>query len=220
MTQKKSKSVTAFLLQFSLMATPAGLLILLPGCDSGNKATQQSASANTTATLGGLVKDQHGPIYDALIEVHDSTDKVVAKTRLTGQSDQYSVTVPAGTSYPIVLVATPPEGSMRAPVKAVINSSLADTMDISDVSTLVVDLAIGMGGLTEANIAKASGGAIGLRQRQGVSAGAGGGGAGAGQSGGGVGHGGHGGHDMSGMGGSTGSTDGSGSSSSGDGMKH
>jgi hypothetical protein len=109
---------------------------------------------------------------------------------------------------------------MAEPVKAVVNSPLADSMDISDVSTLVVDMALSMGGLTEANIAKASGGAIGLRQRQGVSAGSGGGGAGPGQSGGGVGHGGHGGHDMSGMGGANTAGDSASSSPSEESMNH
>lgn len=197
------------ILKSTLCAASFTLLTVIAGCDNSStgKSMQQTSPATTETTLSGLVKNQHGPIYNARIEVHDSNDQVVATTRLNGQSEQYSVTVPAGTRYPIVLVAIPPEGSTIEPVKAVVTSSLADAMDISDVSNLVVDLANSMGGLTEANIAKASGGAIGLRQRQGVSAGAGGGGAGAGQSGGGVGHGGHGGHDMSGMGGSTGTSE-------------
>lgn len=208
MTQKKSKMVSTRLFQITLCAASMTLMAALPGCDSGSsgKGSQMSSPASSASKLEGVVKNQHGPIRSARIEVRDRNDQVVATSQLNGQSDQYSVTVPAGTLYPIVLIATPPESSMMEPVKAVVTSSLADSIDISDVSTLVVDMALSMGGLTETNIAKASGGAIGLRQRQGVSAGAGGGGAGPGQSGGGVGHGGHGGHDMSGMGGAPGAT--------------
>lgn len=177
--------------------------LLAAGCDSGSSSSGGSLSAPATeaAHIAGNVQDVHGPIMDGTVEVKDSGGRVVATVTLNGSSNHYSVTVPAGTSYPILLTATPPAGTNFQVVKAVVTSPLADRMDITDVTTLVVDSAQALGGLTEQNIAKASGAAIGLRQRQGVSAAAGGGGAGAGQSGGGVSRGGHGGHDMSGMGG-------------------
>jgi hypothetical protein len=152
------------------------------------------------AKIEGNVSDVHGPINSGKLEVKDKNDKVVLTQNLDGQSSHFSLTVPAGTAYPILLVVTPPPGPVSQVVRAVVTSPLADRMDITDITSLVVDAAFALGGLTEQNIAKASGGAIGLRQRQGVSAGAGGGGAGAGQSGGGVSRGGHGGHDMSGGG--------------------
>ncbi|CAI8928743.1 hypothetical protein [Methylocaldum szegediense] len=170
----------------------AGLLMI--GCDAGPSGSS-SAPATSEAKISGIVQDQHGPITDAKIEVRDKNGQLVTTTELSNGSNQYSVTIPAGTVYPILLTATPnnPEPG-RDPVKAVVTSALADHIDITDVTTIVVDSAMTLGGLTEANIAKASGGAIGLRQRQGVSAAAGGGGAGPGQSGGGVSRGGHGGH--------------------------
>lgn len=174
---------------------------LTTGCDSGPSSSGSSAPANMQAKIEGMVQDIHGPIKEGKIEVHDKSGQLVTSFQLDGSSNRYSITVPAGTSYPILLTATPVPGSNADVVKAVVTSPLADRMDITDVTTLVVDSAIALGGLTEANIAKASGGAIGLRQRQGVSAGAGGGGMGPGQSGGGAGRGGHAGHDMSGMGG-------------------
>jgi hypothetical protein len=167
---------------------------LLTGCDAGPGGSA-SAPAMSEAKISGNVQDQHGPVVDAKIEVRDKNGQLVTTTDLPSTSNQYSITVPAGTAYPILLTATPnnPDPG-RGPVKAVVTSSLADRMDITDVTTIVVDSAMTLGGLTEENIAKASGGAIGLRQRQGVSAAAGGGGAGPGQSGGGVSRGGHGGH--------------------------
>lgn len=167
---------------------------LLAGCDAGPGGSS-SAPAMSEAKISGNVQDQHGPVTDAKIEVRDKNGQLVTTTEVTSTSNQYSITVPAGTAYPIVLTATPNNPAPgRGPVKAVVTSSLADRMDITDVTTIVVDSAMTLGGLTEANIAKASGGAIGLRQRQGASAAAGGGGAGPGQSGGGVSRGGHGGH--------------------------
>ena len=150
----------------------------------------------------------------------DKNGQIVLTTTLSGNSNHYSITVPAGTAYPILLVATPAPGTNSQVVRAVVTSSLADRMDITDITTLVVDAAEQIGGLTPENIAKASGGAIGLRQRQGVSAGAGGGGSGAGQSAGGVSRGGHGGHDMSNMGGGAQDSSTEGADKSMPGMNH
>lgn len=183
--------------------------VLATGCGSGPSGGggSSSAPASEAAQISGNVQDQHGPIMEGKVEVHDKSGQLVASTTLSGNSNHYSINVPAGAAYPIVLSATPLAGTNSVPVKAVVTSPLADRMDITDVTTIVVDSAISLGGLTAENIAKASGAAIGLRQREGVSAGAGGGGGGAGQSGGGVSRGGHGGHDMSNMGGGTGGTD-------------
>ena len=205
MTQQQSDKTPFPLLKSSLCALSIAVAsILASGCDSGPSGGGgggASAPASEEAKIAGNVQDQHGPIMDAKIEVRDKNSQLVASTQLSGNSNHYSITVPAGATYPIVLTATPAAGSNSAPVKAVVTSPLADRMDITDVTTIVVDSALSLGGLSAENIAKASGAAIGLRQREGVSAGAGGGGAGPGQSGGGVSRGGH---DMSGMGGGTG----------------
>jgi hypothetical protein len=177
--------------------------ILMTGCDGGSSGSSSgsgSSAISAEAKIKGNVSDVHGPITQGVLEVKDKNDTVVLTQSLNGQSNHFEITVPAGTAYPILLVVTPPPGPVSQVVRAVVTSPLADQMDITDITSLVVDAAFALGGLTESNIAKASGGAIGLRQRQGVSAGAGGGGMGPGQSGGGVSAGGHGGHDMSGGG--------------------
>jgi hypothetical protein len=184
----------------SLRIAPAALAIsvlgfgAVVGCgDSGTSGS--SASKAMEARISGNINDQHGPIMNSRLEVTDKSGSVVVKTELVN-SNSYNIVVPASASYPIVFTAYP-QGASAAnstPVKAVVNSPLADRMDVTDVSTIVVESAMQLGGLTAENIAKASGAAIGLRQREGVSAGAGGGGGGVGQSGGGVSRGGHGGH--------------------------
>ncbi len=174
---------------------------LVTGCDSGGGSSSSSSSnMSAEAKIEGFISDVHGPISEGKLEVKDKNDRIILTQTLDGQNNHFAITVPAGTTYPILLVVTPPPSPTSQIVRAVVTSPLADRMDISDITSLVVDAAFALGGLSEENIAKASGGAIGLRQRQGISAGAGGGGMGAGQSGGGVSRGGHGGHDMSGGG--------------------
>lgn len=203
MTQSNSPQTSFSLMKSGLCALSIALAgALMGGCDSSpSGSSSASAPATDEANISGNVQDIHGPLMEAKIEVRDKNGQIVTTTQLTGGSNHYAIKVPAGTIYPILLTATPPQGSNSSVVKAAVTSPLADRIDITDVTTLVVDSAMTLGGLSPENIAKASGGAIGLRQRQGVSASAGGGGAGPGQSGGGVSRGGHGGHDMSGMGG-------------------
>lgn len=173
-------------------------LVVLSSCDSEQHGANSARLKTPEAQIEGAVSDIHGPLVEGTLEARDADDRLLLNQPLDGRSNHYMLKIPAGTPYPVVLTVTPPEGSLSQRVRAVVTSPLADRMDITDITSLVVDAALALGGLTEENIAKASGGAIGLRQRQGVSAGAGGGGAGAGQSGGGVSRGGHGGHDPNG----------------------
>ena len=198
MTTPKINTSLSLRLKSGLIAVTLGLSAVMTGCDSGSKSSAQMSSE---AFIEGNISDIHGPLSTGKLEVKDKNDRVILSQNLDGQSNHFAIKVPAGTTYPILLVFTPPAGGVSQVVRAVVTSPLADRMDVTDITSLVVDAALALGGLTEENIAKASGGAIGLRQRQGVSAGAGGGGSGAGQSAGGVSRGGHGGHDMSGSGG-------------------
>lgn len=193
----------------SLMA-----MTVLTGCGEDSKTGMQMSAE---AYIEGNISDIHGALDTGKLEVKDRGNRTILSQDFNGQGNHYAIRVPAGTAYPILLVFTPPAGGISNVVRAVVTSPLADRMDITDITSLVVDAALALGGLSEENIAKASGGAIGLRQRQGVSAGAGGGGSGAGQSAGGVSRGGHGGHDMSGSGGPAGGSDANGTMQ---GMQH
>jgi hypothetical protein len=166
-------------------STLAGTLVLsaalIGGCDSGTGGGSSSASAQTatkSAKLTGVVMNQTGPVSEGKIDVTDARGQQVASTGLSGTSNKYTLTVPTGVAYPIVLTAKPASGG--ASVKAVVTGPEAEMMDITTVSTLVVDAAMQLGGLTPQNIARASGGAIGQRMSQGGGGGAGAGGAGGG----------------------------------------
>ena len=176
------------------LASVAGLLALA-GCGSDGGGSG-AAPAKTAAKISGKVSNNNGPIPEGKLDVRDSGGNVVVSTHFTGGS--YSVTVPAGTSYPILIAAHPPVDACDSdPVKAVVTSDIADNIDITGVTTDIVDGAIALGGITEQNIVKASGVAINRRQKEGgISAATGGSGGGPGNSGGGAGQGGHGGHNM------------------------
>ncbi len=192
-TGKQASVLKALFCVFALVVTGT----MVGGCDSGPAGSSSGASP-MEAKIGGTVADHKGPVADGKIEVKDKSGSVVATSQFT--DSRYSIAIPASASYPIVITAYPAPGSVSVdPVKAVVTSALADRMDVSSVTTYVVDNALALGGLTAENIAKASGGAIGMRQAQGVGAGAGGSGGGPGNSGGGAGKGGHAGHNMSDM---------------------
>ena len=179
---------------YLLAAVLAGLGAFAGCGDSGTSSSSPKIEAN----ISGLVNDVSGAVSHGQIEVKDSTGAVVSAGEF--HDGRYKIKIPASASYPITLTALPPQESVHnQPIRAVVTSSIADRMDISPVSESVVDGAITLGGLTMENIAKASGGAIGMRQAQGVSASAGGSAGGPGNSGGGTGRGGHGGHNMEDM---------------------
>jgi hypothetical protein len=192
MAKHDSKTVLN-LMRAGTWTTMLALAGFFGGCDSGGSGSM-SAPSTTEAKISGNVSDETGPVTRGRLEVTDKNGRVVASTELQ-DSNHYDVAIPAGTAYPIVITVFPPADAVStAPVKAVVTSEIADRQDITAVSTIVVDSALALGGLTPENIAKASGGAIGLRQTSGASAAVGGAGAGPGQSGGGVGRGGHAGH--------------------------
>ena len=184
-------------LKCSLVAASLAGLGLMAGCgDDGGSSS--SAPAKTEAKIAGKVINKNGPVHEGKLDVRDKSGNVVTTTHFT--NGQYTVTVPAGTAYPILITAHPVADEANSdPVKAVVTSSIADAMDITAVTTDVVDGAMALGGLTEQNIVKASGVAINMRQKEGVSAATGGSGGGPGNSGGGAGAGGHGGHNMDAM---------------------
>jgi hypothetical protein len=67
-----------------------------------------------------------------------------------------------------------PEPAAERPLKAAVTSALASEQDITEVTTIVVETALSLGGVNEANLAKASGAAIAQRKKSGGGSGGGG----------------------------------------------
>ncbi|MCX7112197.1 MAG: hypothetical protein NTX45_19130 [Proteobacteria bacterium] len=125
-----------------------------------------STAAIAPTRLTGHVSNDDGPVGQARIEAKDAQGLVAAKTELQGASSTYQLSLPAGTAYPVILTAYP-QTSPEVPLKAAVASPLAAEQDISPITTIVVDTALSLGGLTEANLAKAAGAAISLRKKSG-----------------------------------------------------
>lgn len=143
------------------------LLALLPplltACGDANPPAH---STLTEDSIAGMVLTDAGPVTRAKIEARDSRGQLVASTELSGAS-HYRLLIPAGSSYPLVLTALP-EGATE-PLKAAVTSELAEEQDISEVTSIVVETALSLGGLTESNLAKAAGAAISQRKTSGGS---------------------------------------------------
>jgi len=141
-------------------------LLALVGCgDSSHPGSSQSAAP---ASITGIVLQDETPITKARIEATDSAGKVIANTEVGGDG-HYRIAIPVGAKYPVVLNASfEGEGS---PLKAAVTSDLATDQNISSVTTIVVNTAMNLGGLTEINLAKAAGAAISQRKSTGGSGG-------------------------------------------------
>lgn len=132
----------------------------------GDNAPTATVAKAAEAHITGVVLNEDAPVTLAKIEAHDRNGKRVAETMMNGK-DRYDIKLPPGTAYPVILTATP-EGQSTA-LKAAITSDLVAEQDVSSVTTIVVDTALSLGGLTEANLAKAARAAISQRRTSGGS---------------------------------------------------
>lgn len=149
----------------------AAIVAASAACDSSPSASHSAGSARVSTQLTGHVLNDDGPVTAAMIEATDAAGVVAAHTELKGDS-VYRLTIPAGTRYPLVLTAYP-QGAPEEPIKAAVASADAVEQDISAVTTIVVETALSLGGLTEGNLAKAAGAAIAQRRKSGGGSGGG-----------------------------------------------
>jgi len=143
---------------------------LLTACGDN---TANSSQSSAQSRLTGHVSNDDGPVDNARIEAKDAKGAVVAKTELPSGSNMYQISLPTSTVFPVILTAYP-QATPGETLKAAVASPLAAEQDISPVSTIVVDTALGLGGINEANLAKAAGAAISMRKKSGGGGGGGG----------------------------------------------
>jgi len=146
-------------------------LLLLAGCEDNGAGSKPSTASAVATKLTVTVLGDEGPITAAKIEAKDASGKVVASAEVR-DTPKASLTIPGGTAYPLIVIAYP-EATPNEPLKAAVTDSQAAEQDISPVTTIVVDTALNLGGLTEANLAKAAGAAIAQRKRSGGGSGGG-----------------------------------------------
>lgn len=144
------------------------LVLSLSACGPSPTTGSASGSKAAEARIGGYVLTDEGPAAQTRVGASDRAGNTIAKAESNGEG-RYELRIPPGTAYPVVLTAQPK--SEPAPLKAVITSDLVTDQDISAVTTIVVETALSLGGLTEANLAKAAGAAISQRRSSGGSGG-------------------------------------------------
>jgi hypothetical protein len=150
---------------FRLASLLTAGLLLMTACDNGAQTVGSRAPSGTQTRISGHVFDDEGPVTRAKIEVKDAKGALVAQTELK-DAPAYSLTVPAGVSFPLVISAYP-EATPGTALKAVVANEQTREQDVSPVTTLVVESALSFGGLTEANLAKAAGAALAQRTKSG-----------------------------------------------------
>lgn len=144
------------------------LLILIAPTLIGCGESSHTTGAASVARITGVVLDDETPASRARIEAIDRAGKVIARAEVSGEP-RYRIDLPADAAYPVVLQATI-EGEPDA-LKAAVTGPLVTEQDISSVTTIVVNTAVALGGLTETNLAKAAGAAISQRKSSGGSGG-------------------------------------------------
>jgi len=145
--------------------------ILAAGCDSGRDPFNRLAVSAAPARHSGHLVNDDGPVTQGRIEAHGAANAIVARGELNG-SPQYTLSLPAGTRYRLVLVATAAAPGAPA-LKAAVTGPESREQDLSPVTTIVVATALSLGGVNEANLAKAAGAAIAQRKKSGGGGGAG-----------------------------------------------
>lgn len=141
------------------------MVAIAAGCDGAPSESRSGGSAAVSTQLTGHVLNDDGPVTAAMIEATDNAGVIAARAELKGDS-VYHLTIPAGTRYPLVITAYPADAPGE-PIKAAVTNPDAVEQDISAVTTIVVNTAMSLGGLSEANLAKAAGAAIAQRRKSG-----------------------------------------------------
>ena len=156
--------------RFPALCFVAGLCLSACGDKAPSSASYPAAQPTR---LSGHVSNDDGPVLKARVEAKDAKGALLAQTELAGGANSYQLALPAAAAYPVILTAYP-EATPGEPLKAAVASPLAAEQDLSPVSTIIVDTALSLGGINEANLAKAAGAAISLRKKSGGGGGGGG----------------------------------------------
>ncbi len=143
---------------------PGILLLSLSACDSGTGSASRSALAGPVGISGQILDDEGTPMQASQIQASDRDGQAIGTVPVDSEG-HFSLQVPAGASYPLVLTAA--VSGLDTPLKAVIREAGVTEQDISPMTTIVVDTALSLGGLTEANLTKAAGAAISQRKKSG-----------------------------------------------------
>ncbi len=104
-------------------------------------------------TLHGNVFNRQGPVAVGDVSFTDADGSQIAKTTINSNGS-YHVVLPNNAKYPLLLIATPAtevKSSMKE-IKGYALDQQVETIDISPMTTKVVEAALHFGGLTRENL--------------------------------------------------------------------
>ncbi len=137
----------------------AGILI---GCDSNNNSKSQGSSATNVlkhdkaVTVTGIVRIGKSRITSGKIEVADTKGTTLTSTHFKN-NPTFSVEIPAGTSYPVLLSVYPGiDASKQTPLKVVVMNPYSTDQVITRTTTAIAEKALSLGGYTVKNMMKAT----------------------------------------------------------------
>ena len=149
-----------FLTRFILVFLNCIYLFVLTSC--GNSAPQNDGPASTVqsssaVSLYGQIRDEKGFFKNGKVVATDQRNKRVSEVDWQDEHGKYSIEIPAGTIFPVLLTAEAKHegGKQKALVAAVINPNLTKH-DITPNSTMVAEKAKALGGYTKKNMMQAS----------------------------------------------------------------
>ncbi len=129
-------------------------VLFMTGC--GDSSTSgKPALSGAAVQLRGIVANREGLVSEGQVVIKDSNGRTLATVQLQGEKG-YTATIPANTSYPIMLSVSN-EGKQ---LRAVVLNPETEKQDITIMSTLVVESAENLGGFTRENMARAATNAI------------------------------------------------------------
>lgn len=129
----------------------AAITSLLAACGDSSSGSKQAA-VSSSHIVEGIVTDRDELVVTGKIVAKDKQGATIA-TAVPDSEAHYSISLPAGAAYPVTLeIAVDEDTLLQA---AVMDSALVQ-QDISTMSTLVVESAKNLGGLTKQNMAQAA----------------------------------------------------------------
>lgn len=150
------------LVPFISLHVPALLLLLpLAGCDSGSESPNTrpgpSLTSSAPVTLKGQVRDDSGVFKSGSLQATDSSGRQVARIQWQDESGRYSIEIPAGASFPVLLTAkTRHEAGKSVTLVAAVIAPTLTTHDITPNSTQVARKAEALGGYSKENLMQAT----------------------------------------------------------------
>ena len=147
---------------------------LLVGCGANNDGNQAATAlkspgmakrSSTAVTITGIIRNEKTLIKSGKIEATDNTGKTVATKHLK-DAPRFSLDIPAGTGFPILLIVHPDADQPKTEIlKVVVMSPYSTDKIITMVTTKIAEQALALGGYTRKNMMEAAMGTVATPER-------------------------------------------------------